>query len=134
MIKGVYPTGRYLTVTGGSPSTPSIYPNYGTNPSGPNSFAGQVRYNGNNQCMEIFDGNMWQMVGSSVASVGLTTEAEELLDWARQKRQDEVNLKMRMEQHPGLKDAYEKFKIMDALTLEEEKSSMHESAGVQASP
>lgn len=131
MIKGVYPTGRYIAVNGGSPSTPSIYPNnYGNNPSGPNSFAGQVRYNGNNQCMEIFDGNMWQMVGSSVASVGLTPEAEALLDWAREKRDEEAMLKIRMEHHPGLKDAYEKFKIMDALTLEEEKFD----AGVQSGP
>ena len=37
-------------------------------------------------------------------------------DWAKQKRQEEVNLKMRMEEHPGLKDAYEKFQVMDVLT------------------
>ena len=53
--------------------------------------------------MEVFDGNMWQMVGSSFASIGLTQEAEELLDWAKQKRQEEVNLKMRMEEHPDRK-------------------------------
>jgi len=68
----------------------------------------------------VFDGSAWQRMDTSAAQVGLTIEAESLLDWAREKRQEEVNLRMRMEQHPGLKDAYEKFKIMDALTLEEE--------------
>lgn len=66
---------------------------------------------------------MWQTWANNSATVTLTPEAEELLDWARQKRQEEVNLKMRMEEHPGLKDAYEKFKIMDALTLEEENNA-----------
>ena len=123
MIKGVYPTGKYMTVSGGSPSSPSIYNNYGSNQfsSGPQSLTGQMRYNPSNQSVEVFDGSSWQTVGSSVASVGLSAEAEMLLDWAREKRQEEVNLKMRMEKHPGLKSAYEQFKIMDALTLEEEK-------------
>lgn len=122
MIKGIYPTGRYMTVSGGSPSQPNIYNTYGShNNSSPQCFTGQMRYNPNGQGIEIFDGSMWQVLGSNVASVGLSGEAEALLDWAREKRQEEINLKMRMEQHPGLKDAYEKFKIMDALTLEEEK-------------
>ena len=118
MIKGIYPTGRYTTVSGGQPgSTSMYYSNHNSGQSsGPQSFSGQVRYNLSNQCMEVFDGNMWQMVGSSFASIGLTQEAEELLDWAKQKRQEEVNLKMRMEEHPGLKDAYEKFQVMDVLT------------------
>ncbi len=116
-----------MHVSGGSPSTPSIYQSFTSGQSsGPQNFAGQVRYNTSTQNMEVFDGNMWQCWSNSTATVGLTQEAEELLDWARKKRQEEVNLRMRMEQHPGLKDAYEKFMIMDALTLEEEKAA-HES-------
>jgi hypothetical protein len=84
---------------------------------------GQVRYNPTGQCLEIFDGNMWVMWSTGMANVGLTPEAERILDWAQQKMFEELELKARMEKHPGLKDAYEAFKIMDALTLEEEKNA-----------
>jgi hypothetical protein len=43
---------------------------------------------------------------------------------------EERDLKERMERHPGLKQAYEQFKIMDALTLEENNGA--ELAGVDA--
>lgn len=125
MIKGIYSGGRYTQVNNGNPSWPTIYNNYGnTNTTGPQSFTGQVRYNAQGGGMEIFDGSMWQRIGDSVAQVGLTPEAEMLLDWAREKRNEEIDLKARMEKHPGLKDAYEKFKIMDILTLEEEKKNV----------
>lgn len=134
MIKGVYNNGRYVQVSNGSPSWPSIYNTYGShNSNGPSNFTGQLRYNTTNQCMEVFDGNNWQMMGTSIASVGLTPEAERILDWARDKMNEEAMLKIRMEKHPGLKDAWEKFKIMDVLTLEEEKIGKEE-AGVQAGP
>jgi hypothetical protein len=120
MIKGVYSSGKYMQVNGGSPNPLNLH-NYNSinNTNGPQSFTGQVRYNVSNQCLEVFDGTTWQQWNSNVAQVGLTQEAEELLDWARHRRQEEVNLTMRMEQHPGLKDAYEKFKIMDVLTQED---------------
>ena len=44
---------------------------------------------------------------------------------------EELELKTRMEKHPGLKDAWERFKVMDALTLEEEQKDFGE---VQAGP
>lgn len=122
MIKSIYSGGKYMSVQGGSASWPSIYNNnYGGGGPGPQSFTGQMRYSTTSQSMEVFDGSNWQTIGSTVSQVGLTPEAEALLDWAREKRQEEVNLKMRMEQHPGLKDAYEKFMIMDILTREENK-------------
>lgn len=124
MIKGIYPGGRYMQVNNGSPVWPNIY-NYSPSTNGSQSFAGQMRYSTTSSSMEIFDGSTWQSIGNSISQVGLTNEAEELLDWVRKKRQEEVNLMMRIEEHPGLKDAYEKFKIMDALTLEEKVA--HES-------
>jgi len=127
MIKGIYSGGKYVQVNNGSPAWPSIYSSHSSTPSsGSQSFAGQIRYSTTSSSMEIFDGSVWQAIGNSISQVGLTNEAEELLDWVRKKRQEEVNLMMRIEEHPGLKDAYEKFKIMDALTLEEEKAA-HES-------
>ena len=136
MIKGIYPSGRYVQVNNGTPSWPpynSNYQNSMTNNTAM-SFAGQVRFNSQNGGMEIFDGYNWQQVSNSMAQVGLSQEAERILDWARKKMDEEHELKVRMEKHPGLKDAWERFKIMDALTIEEEKAGMEESAGVQASP
>lgn len=135
MIKGIYSGGRYVQVNNGSPSWPSIYNNnYGGPPNGSQSFSGQVRYSSQSGSMEIFDGNTWQQLGNSVAQVGLNPEAERILDWARQKMDEEALLITRMQKHPGLRDAYEKFKIMDILTLEEEKAGTEQSAGLQVSP
>jgi len=40
--------------------------------------------------MEVFDGSSWVMLNMSHASVGLNSEAESLLDWAREKRNEEL--------------------------------------------
>ena len=39
------------------------------------------------------------------------------------KKEDEL-LKNRLEQHPGLKDAWEKFQIMDALCKDNDEQSV----------
>jgi len=39
--------------------------------------------------MEVFDGNSWIMLNMDYAGVGLNSEAESLLDWARKKRDEE---------------------------------------------
>lgn len=114
MIKDIYTSGRYMQVSGGSSST---YVNGYSGLQG----VGNMRYNTTNQCMEVFDGNNWVTLNMGVASVGLNSEAETLLDWARQKRDEEFRIKTLMEKHPGLKEAYERLEIMKALTLEEEK-------------
>ena len=111
-----------MQVNNGSPSWPNIYNTYNSNTSGPQSFTGQMRYNSQTGNMEVFDGNMWQQWSNSMANIGLTPDAERILDWAQKKMFEELELKARMERHPGLKDAWEKFKIMDVLTREEEKN------------
>ena len=134
MIKGLYSGGRYIQVNNGSPSWPSVY-NNSYNSSGASAFSGQVRYNNQAGGMEIFDGNTWQRIGDSIAQVSLSPEAEALLEWVKKKMLEEEELKARMERHPGLKDAYEKFKVMDALTLEEKSGVESEGmAVVQGSP
>lgn len=40
--------------------------------------------------MEVFDGSTWVMLNMAHATVGLNGEAESLLDWARQKRDEEM--------------------------------------------
>lgn len=133
MIKGIYSGGRYVQVNNGSPSWPNIYNNSGYNSSGSQSFTGQVRYSSQGGSMEIFDGSSWQRIGDSIAQVGLSPEAERILDWAYKKMQEEEELKVRMQKHPGLKEAWEKFKIMDALTIEDERHG-EQAESVQAGP
>lgn len=105
--------GRYMQVTGGSAST---YINGYAGQQG----VGNMRYNTSNQNMEVFDGINWVVLNMGYASVGLTGDAESLLDWARKKRDEEVKLQSLIDKHPGLKEAYERLEIMKALCLEEE--------------
>ena len=123
-----------MQIQSANPSTPNVYNSgWNQNSTGPQSFAGQVRYNANSQGLEIFDGSVWQIWSSSIANIQLTPEAERILDWARQKMDEEQQLQERLKRHPGLKDAYEKFKIMDALTMEEDRGAESEGT-VQAGP
>lgn len=110
MIKNITSSSAYVTVQ--NPYPPSIYNNGMMN-------VGQVRYNPTNQNMEVFDGNMWQTI-SNGATVGLSWEADNAIRWAIEKQREEADLKERMKRHPGLKDAWEKFQIMDIMTREED--------------
>jgi hypothetical protein len=104
MINGITSNSRYITVSDGSATNPYISPGA--------VGAGMMRWNPNMNCMEVNDGNSWKTFGMSYASVGLTGETESLLDWARQKKQEEENLEAMMEKYPGLKKAKENFDLM----------------------
>jgi hypothetical protein len=87
--------------------------------------AGQVRFNSANRCMEVYDGNSWIMLASQ-AEVRLSSGAEEILRWGRQKMEEEQNWREMAEKNPTIKDAYEKFKqaeeqlkIVQALVKED---------------
>ena len=99
MIKGINTSGRYLTVTGGTPSNPYISPG--------SVGAGMMRYNPNINCIEVNDGNMWKQLDMSYASVELNPDTEALLEWARLERTKQRILAERIEQNPALKKAYE---------------------------
>lgn len=109
MIKNITQSGAFTQVSSYYP--PQIYGN--------GQSAGQVRYNTSTQQMEVYDGSTWISI-SQTATVGLSGEAEEAIRWARATMIEEAALKARLEKHPGLKDAYEKFQIMDILCKEEE--------------
>ena len=99
MIKGINTSGRYLTVTGGTPSNPYISPG--------SVGAGMMRYNPNINCIEVNDGNMWKQLDMSYASVELNPDTEALLEWARLERTKQQILAERIEQNSALKKAYE---------------------------
>jgi hypothetical protein len=122
MIKGIVQAGRYVTVTGGSSSMPYISP-------GAQS-AGMVRYNSNSQNLEVYDGVAWITYAGSYSSVGLTPDAETLLDWAKEKKAEEQRLKELSEKSPAIKDLvdqmnntlanfHDKIAIVEALLQKE---------------
>lgn len=101
MIKNITGGGRYMTVSGGSSNT---YINSYSGLQG----VGNMRFNTSNQCMEVFDGNNWQTIAMDYANVALTGEAESLLDWARQKRDEEMIWKAMAEKNQAVKIALER--------------------------
>lgn len=100
MIKDITPIGRYITISGGSSHT------YINNYSGSQG-VGNMRYNTSSQNMEVFDGNNWVQLNMGYASVGLNSDAESLLDWARKKRDEELAFESLARDHQAVKIALE---------------------------
>ena len=105
-----------MQVIGGSAST------YVNNYNGLQN-VGNMRFNTTSQCMEVYDGNYWIQINMGSVNVGLNYEAESILDWAKKKRDDDEQLKVLMERHPGLKDLHDKLEMMKVLCQEEEKKN-----------
>lgn len=78
MIKGFTSQGPYIFA--GSATHPYF------NTSTPS--AGMMRYNGNYANVEVYDGSYWQTI-SCYQEVNLTPEANKILDWAKEKMQEE---------------------------------------------
>lgn len=112
MIKNITSNSQYLVVNGG-------YHNYPYFSAGA-VCAGQLRWNTNTNEMEVNDGVVWRNLGANDTSIEFSTDAQEALNWVMTKMKDERELTQRMERHPGLRDTWEKFKIMEALCKEED--------------
>lgn len=113
MIRSIVP-GPGISITGSSYSTPYI------NMSAPS--AGMVRYNGNNNNLEIYDGSGWMSVSTSYPTIELTGEVQSIIDWARIKRAEEAEWEKLASTNPTLQDAidtlkkaHEQVKILAAL-------------------
>ncbi len=98
MINNVMAQGRYVQVSGGTSST---YINGYSGLQG----VGNMRYNTSNQHMEVFDGNNWVMINMGSVSVGLNGDAESLLDWAKEKRMEELKWQELAEKNKAVKIA-----------------------------
>ena len=116
MIKTVTSGGSgYIQVSNGV--TPYVNLNNGL-PS-----TGLLRFNGNTQQLEVYDGYTWVTIHSPDAYVDLTGPAKETLDWARKQMEEEARLKARAETDPTMKSLLnelnsvkEKIKIVEILT------------------
>jgi len=75
---------------------------------------GQLRYNPSYSCMEIYDGFSWQQYRIG-ATIDLSSDAQQTLEWAYNKMLEEKRLNSLMEKHPGLCDLHERFEVMLAL-------------------
>lgn len=107
MIRNLTASGRYLMVSGGTPSTPYISP--GT------SGAGMLRWNSNMNCMEVNDGNMWKPFNTDYTTVNLSPHAESILDWAAKKMNEERDLDLLCKRFPGLEKARNNFEMFRSL-------------------
>lgn len=105
MLNGINSSGRYLQVSGDS-STTYVNKNYGSN----TFMTGDMRYDLDSQCIKVFDGSSWQSMVGSMATVELTYEAESLLNWAREKRDEERLLEKQAQENPAIKDLVEQIK------------------------
>lgn len=119
MINSINATGKYTQVLGGGSTY--IYAQIGTQQYNSQSAIGDMRYNISLQCAEVFDGSTWKSLAMP-ASIGLTQRAEQILDWAEKKMIDDQVLQTKLEKYPALKQAYEQFKMVEALVHEEEHS------------
>lgn len=114
MIKSIM-AGPGLAVAGGSTSQPYVNMN--------NVSAGMVRYNGNNSNFEVYDGSTWMTMYSATATVTLDYDVQNILNWARDKMQEDLRLKELAKTHPTVADAIaavkmaqEKLQAVVALT------------------
>lgn len=101
MIKGIAGT-QGVVVSGGNTSLPYIGPNAN------NPMTGMIRVNGTE--MEVFNGNNWQMLSTSYATVSLDQETQDLLQWARAQRQMALNRMTIAQKNPALMKALEAVK------------------------
>ena len=98
MIKGLQGvTG--ITVAGGNTSLPYVNPN----PNNP--MTGMIRIN--NTELEVFNGNNWQMISSSYATVSLDQEVLDVIQWARTQRTIALKRMEAVQKNPALTKAFE---------------------------
>jgi hypothetical protein len=93
MITNIYSTSPFVTAN-------SIVAGPYINSGSPS--AGMMRYH--NQQVQVYDGSSW-LAMSSTASVGLSGEAEEIMNWAREKMRAEQEARVMAEQYPAVADA-----------------------------
>jgi len=99
MIKNIGTSSPYLYIQGGQTNHTYIN-NYG----GAQGL-GNLRFNTSSQNIEIWDGANWIVMSTAHATVNLTAEAEQLLNWAKDKRDKEKHLKELIEKNPTIADA-----------------------------
>ena len=123
MIKSIHSSSPFITVSGGNPGSTYIG-NYSNNGPG----VGNMRYNPNSQNIEVYDGSTWIILSSQHSTINLSDEAVGLLQWARQKRDEELEMERLAQTNSTIKDLVtqikdkqEQIKVVQTLIKEEVK-------------
>ena len=123
MIKSIHSSSPFLTVSGGNPGSTYIG-NY-SNATG----VGNMRYNPSNQNIEVYDGGTWIILSAHHTNINLSDDAVSLLEWARKKRNEELELERLAQTSPAIKDLItqieekeEQIRVVQALIKEEVKA------------
>ena len=98
MIKTISTNSPFITVSGGNPGSTYIG-NY-SNAAG----VGNMRYNPNNQNIEVYDGSTWIILSAHHANISLSDETVSLLEWARKKRDEELEIERLAQTNSTIKD------------------------------
>jgi len=119
MIRSIIP-GTGIQVDNGYFSFPYVNQNHS------NPMQGMIRISGND--LQVFDGSGWVTLGGAYPSISLNGAAQSAIMWAQQKMAEEESIKQLAEKHPAVADAmntineaYDKLKVVVALTEEENK-------------
>ena len=71
--------------------------------------AGRVRYNGDQVCLEVYNGYSWVQLHST-AMVGLNHDYIAAVEWAKVKQAEEYRIRELAKKHPAVADAVEAVK------------------------
>ena len=91
-----------VTVSAGNTSLPYVNPNVN------NPMTGMLRIN--NTDIEVFNGNSWQQLATSYATVSLDQEILDVIQWARTQRTMAMNRLTLAQNNPALLKALEAVK------------------------
>ena len=105
MIKSIHSNSPFITVSGGNPGSTYIG-NYSNNAPG----VGNMRYNPNSQNIEVYDGSTWIILSAHHANINLSDETVRLLEWARKKRDEELECDRLAQTSPIIKDLVNQIK------------------------
>ena len=121
MIKSIHSSSPFLTISGGNPGSTYIGNFNGAG-------VGNMRYNPNSQNIEVYDGSTWIILSSQHSTINLSDEAVTLLQWARKKRDEELNIELLAQTNSVIKDLVnqikdkeEQIKVVQTLLKEEVK-------------
>jgi hypothetical protein len=114
--------GEYLNVTSNKGAQPYI------NKTNGQPMTGAMSYDPGSQQMKVYDGDVWLSLGGGSAVVNLDPEAIRILNWAKERMQEEAERERLAETNPTIRDLMDQIKqkeeqlrIVQTLIKEEEK-------------
>jgi hypothetical protein len=111
MIKGIS-AGQGIIVQGGG--VPHISKSYSSSTT---YLVGSVMFDLDQQCLKVYDGSAWQTCSGGFVQISFDNETKSLLEWAKQKRQEEHELDALAQTNPTIKDLIRQIKEKEEQIL-----------------